>query len=72
MTKWRQSIALSAILRELVTEEVVRERYEMSLGKNYKAHLMRKGGWGSQAWVEGVKEDVTITMVPGSLKLQTK
>jgi len=62
MTKWRQSIALSAILRELVTEEVVRECYEMSLGKNYKAQLMRKGGWGSQAWVEGVKEDVTITI----------
>jgi len=28
---------------DLVTEEVVRERYEMSLGKNYEAQLKRKG-----------------------------
>ncbi len=72
MTKWKRSIALSAILRELVIEEVVREPYEMSLEQNYKAQLMRKGGWALQGWVEDVKEDVTVTMVPGSLKLQTK
>ncbi len=28
---------------DLVTEEVVRERYEMSLEKNYEAQLKRKG-----------------------------
>ena len=62
MTKWRQSIALPAIWRELVTEKIVRERYEMGLGKNCKAQLMRKDGWRSQAWVEDVKEDVTVTI----------
>jgi pimeloyl-ACP methyl ester carboxylesterase len=28
--------------KELVTEELVRERYEMSIGKNYEAQLARR------------------------------